>query len=153
MLEHDGEGTKVMFVFLLIAYDWSISRILTMKTLEWVGENLSHSQVKNKSEQPLTLCRALQLNLLLAEFRDVHYVNQTKWLCWLLHIFVGKSHCMLMSSSSVIYQSHAMAGEKKSKNWEHDRHSLLAEGWNENQVETLLKSFVIDCTERPLGQM
>lgn len=40
-----------------------------------------HSQVKNKSEQPLALGSALNLQLLLVEFRDFHYVDQTKLFC------------------------------------------------------------------------
>lgn len=59
---------------------------------------------------------------------------------------------MLRSSASVIYQSHAMAGKKKKRFRKHDKHRLLAEGRNEKWVETPLKSFVINYTERLLDQ-
>lgn len=64
---------------------------------------------------------------------------------------VGESHCMLRSSASVIYQSHAMAGQKPPFR-KHDEYRLLAAGKNEKWVETPLKSFLINYKERLLDQ-
>lgn len=58
---------------------------------------------------------------------------------------------MLRSSASVIYQSHAMAGQKNPFH-KHDKSRLLAAGKNEKWVETPLKSFLINYTERLLDQ-